>query len=176
MLRLVFVLVAAVCAATPALAAPRPSTCNPRGSWVASTAETNRFMQALNPTQTSIMVVRGAMSATFDRGHLSYGSLSLTLTGELGRTRIKEVVDVLTEAPYRVRGRQLVLGAGSYSLHYISVTLYPRGGGSTRVRLPDSHIATRAVSVGITCTSSTLQWTVPLPSGGGVPLTFRRDR
>ena len=132
-------------------------------------------MQRINPTRSTITVVRGAMSATFDHGQLSYGALSLTLNAVLGTTRLKEVIDILTEAPYRVRGGRLVLGAGSYSLHYISAVLRTRTGATTRVRLPDQHVATGPVSVPIACSGSTLQWTVPLPAGGGVPLTFHRD-
>ncbi len=172
LLLLLPVLVAAAAAPASGVAL----TCNPSGSWVAGTAAANEFFQRLNPTQTTISVERGALSATFDHGHLTYGSLSLTLAGTLGATRIKEVVDLETEAPYHVRGARLVLGAGTYSLHYVSVTLYPRGGGTAHPRLPDQHIATPPTSVAISCTRSTLRWTVPVPHRAGVPLTFHRDR
>jgi hypothetical protein len=173
---LAFAAVVAGVACAPALGATRSSSvCNPAGSWVASTAETNRFFQALNPTASEISVVRGAMSATFNRGRLTYGALSLTLTAKLGTTRLKEVVDLESEAPYRVRGSTLNLGAGTYSLHYISAVLYPRTGGSRPLHLPDTHIATRPISVGISCTRTRLTWAVPLPTGRGVELHFQRS-
>ena len=80
-------------------------TCNPRGSWVKTAAETSRFAHAINPTTTDIHTAGGALSATFDRGVLTYGVLSLTIIGERAGSTIKEVVDIETVAPYHEIGR-----------------------------------------------------------------------
>jgi hypothetical protein len=171
---LLVALLALVVPAASALAAPRAAlTCNPHGSWVANTAETNRFFHSVNPTQTTISVQRGALTATFDHGKLTYGALSLTLVGELGTSRIKEVVDMQTIAPYRMRGSKLVLSRGAYTLHVISAVLSGPG-GSKRIRIPDQHHVTKPNSVAIACSATTLRWTVPTGPTRGVSLNFRR--
>jgi len=150
-------------------------SCNPRGSWVASTAEANRFFRRLTG-QTDISLQRGALSATFDGRQLTYGGLSLTLVGNVGGTRTKQVVDMIIKAPYHMSGGRLVLGRGSYTTHYISFVMYPDTGGSIVLHPPDKRISTRANSGPISCSSSTLRWTAPMPSGAGVQVTLTRDR
>ena len=106
---LVFALAAsviAVVALAPVSAASTSSgqACNLRGSWVANTAVTSQYFQALNPTTGDIRVTSGALSATFDRGRFSLGSIGLHLVGTKGQTTIKEEIDLQSEAPYTVRG------------------------------------------------------------------------
>jgi hypothetical protein len=151
-------------------------TCNPRGSWATTNAEANRYFRAVNPTRATFTVQRGTLSATFDHGQLTFGGLSLTIVGKLGTTtKIKEVIDMLTEAPYHMSGNRLVLGRGTYNVHYISVVITTRS-GSKRIHLPDQHSVARANSVTISCTSSVLNWRVTTGPTSGVSLTFHRDR
>jgi hypothetical protein len=153
----------------------RSIACNPHGSWATTNAEANRYFRAVNPTRATFTVQRGTLSATFDGGTLSFGGLSLTVVGQLGSTKIKEVIDMLTEAPYHMRGSTLVMGRGTYSVHYISVVITTRA-GSKRIHLPDQHAAARANAVAISCTSSVLRWRVAAGPTSGVSLTFHRDR
>jgi hypothetical protein len=100
----------------------------------------------------------------------------MTIVGKLGATtRIKEVIDMLTEAPYHMRGNRLVLGTGTSNIHYISV-IVTTSTGSKRVNLPDQHRVARANSVVLSCTSSVLHWRVATGPTAGVTLTFHRDR
>ena len=150
--------------------------CNLRRSWVASNAETNRYMQALNPTTTAITVTRGALSATFDRGTFTFGGIGLELTGRKGGTTIKEQVDMEAVAPYRSRVGRIALGAGSYKLRYVNVELILASGVSAPVRLPNQSVGTPPRTLPYTCTPRTLRLNVPTPAGGTVTLTLRAER
>src|SRR4051794_7448597 len=171
--------VALVVAALVASAAPASATtssCNPHGSWATTNAEATRYFRAVNPTRATFTVQRGTLSATFDRGRLTFGGYSLTIVGKLGATtKIKEVIDMVTEAPYHMSGNTLALGRGTYDVHYISVVV-TTAAGSKRVPLPDQHMATAGNSVAISCTASVLHWRVATGRTAGVVLTFHRAR
>jgi hypothetical protein len=149
--------------------------CNLRGSWVASTAETNRYLRAINPTTTDIRVTSGALSATFHRGTLTVGSLGLRLTGRNSTSRLEQEIDIQAVAPYRVNGGRLALGRGTYKLVYISTVVITSSGITVPVDLPNQRRATPPSSVPYSCTPSTLRLRVAA-GAGGVTLTFRRDR
>lgn len=177
---LALVLLAGLAAAglgvSSAAAEPAASeACNLRGSWIASTAETNRYMQRLNPTTTAITVTSGALSATFDRGTFTFGSLGLKLKGRKGATKIKEEIDLEAVAPYRVAAGRLTLGRGTYKLRYISVVITTSSGVTTPVRLPSQSVATPGNAVPYSCTPSVLRLQVPV-GASGVTLTMQRDR
>jgi hypothetical protein len=164
---------AAALAATTGAAPSGTSACNLRGSWVAGTAEANRYMGALNPTASEITVARGSLTATFDRGTYTFGGLSLILVGKLGHTKIKEEVDIEATAPYTVRGTRIALGKGSYKLHYVHVQLIIPGGSKT-IHLADQALDTPPSSVAYRCTPRTLRLTVPTTAGSGVALNLQR--
>jgi hypothetical protein len=165
---------AVISVATPAAA--RSQTCNPHGSWATTNAEATRYFRAVNPTRATFTVQRGTLSATFDRGRLTFGGYSLTIVGKLGATtKIKEVIDMVTEAPYHMSGSTLVVGRGTYDVHYISVVV-TTASGSKRVPLPDQHVVSNANSVAISCTASVLHWRVATGPTAGVVLTFHRAR
>ncbi len=148
--------------------------CNLRGSWVANTAVTNQYFQALNPTTGDIHVTSGALSATFARGRFSLGSIGLHLVGTKGQTTIKEEIDLQSEAPYTVRGTSIVLGRGTYKLVYINVVLTTHG-KSKQVNLPTHALSTPGHSLSYSCTPNVLQLHVPV-GARTVTLTMRRDR
>lgn len=153
------------------------AACSLPGSWVASTAETNRYMQALNPTTTAITVTSGALSATFDRGTFTFGSLGLKLKGRKGAISIKEELDIEAVAPYTAAAGRISLGRGTYKLRYISVVITTSSGTTVPVRLPSTSTATPRGAAAYTCTPSTLRLRVPLGGGDrGVTLTLQRDR
>lgn len=150
--------------------------CNLRGSWVANTAESTRYMRALNPTTTTITVTSGALSATFDRGSFTFGSLGLKLKGRKGATRIKQEIDIEAVAPYSAAAGRISLGRGTYKLRYISNVITTSNGVTVPVRLPSTSIATPRGGAGYTCTPNTLHLRVPLGGDRGVVLTLQRDR
>jgi hypothetical protein len=150
--------------------------CNLRGSWVANTAETARYIGALNPTTTQIQVTSGALSATFDSGRLTVGAIGLKLTGRKGATRLKQEIDIEAVAPYRVAGSRLALGRGTYKLVYISSVITTSNGATVAVDLPNISTATPPSSVPYSCTPGTLRLRVSAGARGGVTLTMRRDR
>lgn len=177
LLPLSLLLAAAVILAPLSSAAPaRSQACNLHGSWVASTAETSRYVSALNPTTTDIRVTSGALSATFDRGRLTVGSLGLKLTGRKGATRLKQEIDIEAVAPYRVEGSRLALGRGTYKLIYISSVITTSSGVTVDVDLPNTHTSTPPHSVPYSCTPSALRLRVAVGASGGVTLNMRRDR
>jgi len=150
--------------------------CTLRGSWVANTAEADRYMQALNPTSSEIRLTQGSLSATFTRTTFTLGGLSLGLVGKLGQSTLREVVDIEATAPYRVRGNRISLGRGTYKIHYVSAKLTQRG-RTTALRLPNSAIATPASAVPYSCTARVLHLTVaPGGTGRGVSLALQRER
>ena len=151
-----------------------------RGSWVANTAEANRFIQRIFSSPANLRVQRGALSATFADGKLTYGGYSIVLVGGGGGSdemTIKNTVDLIAKAPYRVAGNRLILGAGKYRRHYVSVVL-SLGGHSLPSKRPADLVTTMpGGSVPLTCSGNTLRWKMPLPVGSaGTWLTFRRDR
>ncbi|HET9243626.1 MAG TPA: hypothetical protein VFN99_09280 [Gaiella sp.] len=149
--------------------------CNLRGSWVASTAETNRYLRAINPTTTDVRATSGALSATFDRATLTVGSLGLRLTGRKGATTIKQELDVAAVAPYRVNGGRLALGRGTYKLVYVRSVVITSSGVTVPLDLPAQRRATPPSSVAYSCTPGTLRLRVAA-AAGGVTVAFRRDR
>ena len=169
-------LLAALLASSSTAAPSGAQACNLRGSWVASTAETNRYLRAINPTTTAITVQSGALSATFDRGTFTFGSLGLKLEGRKGQTRLEEEIDIEAVAPYRAAAGQLSLGRGTYKLRYVSVVITTSSGTSTSVRLSNQSVSTTPSAVPYTCTPSALRLRVPVATGGGVTLNLRRDR
>ena len=133
-------------------------------------------MQALNPTSSEIHLTQGALSATFTRTTFTLGGLSLGLVGRLGRSTLREVVDIEAVAPYRVRGSRIELGAGTYKIHYVSAKL-TRSGRTTALRLPNSSIRTPSSSVPYSCTPRVLHLTVaPGGTARGVMLALQRER
>jgi len=153
-----------------------PSACNLRGSWVASTDEADRYMTALNPTSTDLHLTSGALSATFTRTTFTFGGLSLMLVGRLGRSTLKEEVDIEGVAPFHVRGSHIDLGAGHYKIHYISARLI-RAGRTTQLHLPSSSLATPSSSVAYSCTPRLLHLEVaPGGSSRSVTLALQRER
>ena len=152
-----------------------PEACNLRGSWVASRAETNRYLRAINPTTTDIRVTSGALSATFARGTLTVGSVGLRLIGRNSTSRLEQELDIQAAAPYRVDGARLALGRGTYKLVYISTVVTTSSGVVVPVDLPNQRRATPPTSVPYSCTPSTLRLRVAA-GADGVQLTFRRDR
>jgi hypothetical protein len=153
-----------------------PQACNLRGSWVASTSEASRYMAALNPTSSTIELASGSLTATFTRTTFTFGGLSLHLVGKLGRSTLREVVDIEAEAPYHVRGSHVDLGNGTYKIVYISAKL-TRNGRTTTLRLPNSSIATPPSAVPYSCTPRVLHLQVsPGDTGHGVTLALRRTR
>jgi hypothetical protein len=157
-------------AATPL----RAQACNLRGSWVANNAETQRYVQAINPTTGNIEVTSGALSATFDHGRFHFGSLGLHLVGTKGQTTIKEEIDIEASAPYHVVGRNLALGAGTFKLTYIDVILITHGRQAI-VHLPNQSTATPRQTLAYSCTPSALHLHVAA-GAAGVTLTLHRER
>ena len=114
---------------SPTAAAPVNATaCNLRGSWVANNAETARYVAAINPTTTAITITSGALSATFNSGRLTFGSIGLHLKGVKGSASIKQELDILTKAPYTTAPGQLRLGPGSFKITYISTVIKTSNG------------------------------------------------
>jgi hypothetical protein len=151
-----------------------PQACNLRGSWVAGTGEANRYMSALNPTSASIELKSGSLTATFTRTQFTFGGLSLMLVGTLGRSTIKEEVDIEASAAYHVRGSRLVFGAGTYNAHYVSAVLI-QNGRRTNLRLPASSIRTPGSSVAYSCSPGMLHLAVAAGgTGDAVPLALQR--
>ena len=149
--------------------------CNLRGSWVAGTGGANRYMSALNPTSTSIELRRGSLTATFTRTQFTFGGLSLMLVGTLGRSTLKEEVDIEATAPYHVRGSRVVFGPGTYRAHYVSAVLI-QNGRQTNLRLPASSVRTPGSSVGYSCSPHTLRLAVAAGgTGDAVPLALQRS-
>ena len=179
--RLAVILVAAAGATVASVgssqASPAASSaCNLRGSWVANTAEADRYMSALNPTSSEIHLTSGALSATFTRTTFTFGGLSLHLVGKLGRSTLKEIVDIEGVAPYHVRGAWVELGRGTYKIHYVSAKLI-RNGRTTRLSLPSSSIATPPSAVPYSCTPRELHLTIaPGGSSTSVMLALQRER
>ena len=160
---------------SPAYAAPAASTsCNLRGSWVANTAETARYVAAINPTTTAITITSGALSATFDRGTFTFGSIGLHLKGRKGGATIKQELDIQTVAPYTTVPGRLVLAAGSFKITYISTVIKTSTGVTVPVRLPNVGNRFPRTSLAYTCTPSVLRLHVPA-GAAGVTLTMRRD-
>jgi hypothetical protein len=157
-------------------AAPsEPQACNLRGSWVAGTAEANRYMSALSPGATEIRLTSGALTATFTRTTFTLGGVGLHLVGKLGGTTIKEEVDIEGVAPYRVRGSRLALGRGTYKVNYVHATITVQG-RTKPLRLPSSSVATPGSSVPYSCTPRVLHLTVaPGGTGRGVSLAMQRE-
>jgi hypothetical protein len=151
-----------------------PQACNLRGSWVASNAETNRFLSAINPTATSIRATSGALSATFHRGTLTVGSIGLQLVGRKGATKIEQELDIAAVAPYRVSGSRLLLGRGTYKLVYIRSVITTSSGTVVPVNLPPQRRATPPSTLPYSCTPGSLRLRVAA-GAGGVVVTFRRD-
>lgn len=149
--------------------------CNLRGSWVASNAETNRYLAAINPTTTRIRATSGALSATFTRGTLTVGSIGLQLSGRNSGTRIEQELDIAAVAPYSARGSRLELGRGTYKLVYIRSIIVTSSGTTVPVDLPPQRTATPPSTIPYSCTPSTLRLRVAA-GAGGVMVTFRRDR
>ncbi len=149
--------------------------CNLRGSWVASTAETDRYLAAINPTATAIHATSGALSASFVRGTLTVGSLGLQLSGRNGATTIDQEIDIAAVAPYRVSGSRLALGKGTFKLVYIRSVIVTSRGITVPVRLPPQRVRTPPSSVAYSCTPRELRLRVAA-GASGVTVTFRRDR
>ena len=166
---------AVVSAPLSSAASARADACNLRGSWVASTAETTRYVQAINPTTTEIRVTSGALSATFADGRLTVGSIGLKLKGRKGRATIKQEIDIEAVAPYRVAGSRLALGRGTYKLIYISNVIKTSSGVTVNANLPNVNTPTPPSTVAYSCTPSTLRLHVAA-GASGVTLTLRRDR
>jgi hypothetical protein len=150
--------------------------CNLRGSWVASNAEANRYMQALSPSTSAITLTRGSLVATFSRNTFTFGGIGLELAGRRGQTKLEEQVDISAVAPYRVVGSRIALGRGSYKLRYVRVVLILAGGVSTPVRLPNQATATPPQTLAYTCAGRTLRLHVPTPSGGTVTISLQAER
>ncbi len=170
-------LAAGVATSTAAAAPLAGQSCNLRGSWVASTAEANRYFQEINPTTTGIKVQSGALSANFAGGKFTFGSLGLKLKGRKGATTIRQEIDMQAVAPYTVHGSQLRLGPGSYKLRYISVVVNTSSGSTIPLRLPNTGVRTAARSFPYSCTQNTLRLRVLAGATGvAVTLTLQRDR
>ncbi len=158
--------------ATPVVGA----ACNLRGSWVASTAEANRYLRAANPTASSVTVTSGALSATFNRGVLTFGSLGLKLKVVTPGARLKQELTIESVAPYTASARRLTFGRGTYKLRYISAVVTTSSGITVPLRLPGASANVPASSTTYTCTPNLLNLRVPLANGRGVTLALRRDR
>ena len=150
--------------------------CNLRGSWVASTAEANRYLRAANPTASSVTVTSGALSATFSRGLLTFGSLGLKLKVVTPGARLKQELTIESIAPYTASSRRLSFGRGTYKLRYISAVVTTSSGITVPLRLPGASANVPASSTAYTCTPSVLHLRVPLAGGRGVTPALRRDR
>lgn len=174
-LALAFAAVLGALSVSPTSAATTTGTsCNLGGSWVASTAETARYVAAINPTTTAITITSGALSATFDRGKFTFGSIGLHLKGRKGAATIKQELDIQTAAPYTTRAGQLRLGPGSFKITYISTVIKTSSGTTVPVRLPAVANRSPRMSLAYTCTPSALHLHVPA-GAAGVTLTLRRD-
>lgn len=160
-----------------AVAAPATTSACVRGSWVASTAEANRLIHRIFATRSNIQVERGSLVATFADGKLTYGGLSIVLVGSTGDVTVKQTVDLMSKARYRVVGPRLVLGAGQYKLHYVNMVVTVSGRSKNGTPPADRTLATPGVAVPLTCSGRTLRWKVPLPAGtDGTWLTFQKER
>jgi hypothetical protein len=172
-----FAVLVASSTAASAFAAPAVgAACNLRGSWVASTAEANRYLRAANPTASSVTVTNGALSATFHRGILTFGSLGLKLKVVTPGARLKEEITIESVAPYTASAGRLSFGRGTYKLRYISAVVTTSSGITVPLRLPGSSATVPRSSTGYTCTPSVLRLRVPLAGGRGVTLALSRDR
>ncbi len=160
---------------SPTHAAPAAATsCNLNGSWVANNAETARYVAAINPTTTAITITSGALSATFNRGTFTFGSIGLKLKGRKGGASIKQELDIQSVAPYTARARQIALGPGSFKITYISTVIKTSSGVTVPVRLPNLANRSPRGSLAYTCTASVLHLHVPA-GAAGVTLTLRRS-
>jgi len=160
---------------SPTAAAPVNATsCNLHGSWVANNAETARYVAAINPTTTAITITSGALSATFNSGRFTFGSIGLHLKGVKGGALIKQELDILTKAPYTTAPGQLRLGPGSFKITYISTVIKTSNGVTVPVRLPNAGSRSPRMSLAYSCTPSVLHLHVPA-GARGVTLTLRRD-
>jgi len=165
----------AVAAAVPAAPAA-PAACGLAGSWVAGTAEVNRYFHAINPTATRLAVTRGGLTATFDHGKFVFGGLGIGLKAQLGNTKLAQEIDIEAAAPYRSTSGRIVLSRGTYKLHYVRAKLTTPQGVTRLIRLPDQSSTTPGGAVPYSCTGSTLRLRVPVGAARGVTLTLHRAR
>ena len=177
MLALAVVGLAVVAVVPAAPAAPAaPVSCRLPGSWVAGTAEVNRYFHAINPTATRLTVTRGGLTATFDEGKFVFGGLGIGLKAQLGGTKLAQEIDIEAAAPYRSAAGRIVLSRGTYKLHYVRAKLTTRQGVTRLIQLPDQSSATPGGAVPYSCSGSTLRLRVPVGAARGVTLTLHRAR
>lgn len=155
----------------------RQQACNLRGSWIADSGETNRYVRAaFNPggVLSDIRVKRGWLIATFSGRTFTLGGLSLKIVGDSGASRleIEEIVDLETVAPFRVTGRRIALSAGTYKVRIVRAVLRAPTGSKP---FPASSITrpTTARTMAYTCTPGVLRLKVP---AGRTVLDMKFDR
>jgi len=160
-------------AVTAVLGAPAaPAACRLAGSWVAGTAQVNRYFHATNPTATRLAVARGGLTATFDHGTFVFGGLGIGLKAELGSTKLAQEIDIEAAAPDRSAAGRIVLSRGTYKLHYVRAKLTTHQRITRLIRLPDQSSSTPGGAVPYSCTGSTLRLRVPVGAARGVTLTL----
>jgi hypothetical protein len=167
-------LVAGAAAHSNASAAPTSAqACRLGGSWVANRAETARYVAAINPTTTAITITSGALSATFNSGTFTFGSIGLELKGRKGAATIKQELDIQSVAPYTAGASAIALRPGNFKITYISTVIKTSSGVTVPVRLPNLANRSARGSLPYSCTPRVLHLRVPA-GGGNVTLTLRK--
>jgi hypothetical protein len=146
-----------VAGASAATGAGSPSCL--RGSWVASSAETNRVLRALVPVPA--FEAKGPLYMTFQRGLFQYGSRAIEITNTFGDTKAIARARFFTLARYTARTGQVTFGKGTSTIEYGKMTSI-KGGVSYTVDGPPPK--TTPVPGGTTpfvCAGSTLKVKLP---------------
>jgi len=170
-------LVAIMLAPTAAGSGTRQQACNLRGSWIADTGETERYVRSgFNPggVLTDLRVKRGSLSATFAGGTFTLGGLSIKIVGDSPKPdlKIEEIVDLETVARYRVTGRRIVLSPGTYKVRIVRASIVtPQG--SKPFPAPSMTRPTTATTMPYTCTPGVLRLKV---RAGRTVLDMKFDR
>lgn len=173
------VLAAAPLATTTAASSTRQQACNLRGSWIADSGETDRWVRAAFLSShrgviTDFHAKRGWLIATFTGRTFTLGALSLKLVadGPSPNLKIEEIVDLETVARYRVTGRRIALSPGTYEVKIVRASLVTPT-GSKPFPAPNITKPTAARTMAYTCTPGVLRLKVP---AGRTVLDMKFDR
>lgn len=154
--------------------------CNLRGSWIADSAETSRYVRAsFDPggVMTDLTVKGGPLIATFAGRSFTLGALNLKLTGR-SRTpglKIVEIVDLEMIAPYRVAGRRISLSRGTKTVKIVRA-YFVTPTGSKRFPAKNQRVPTIVSTVPYTCTATVLRLKLPVGRTGTTLMDVKFDR
>ncbi len=158
----------------------RQQACNLHGSWIADSAETERYVRAFfnsGGVMTDLRVKGGPLIATFAGRTFTLGALNLKLTGDAATPGLKivEIVDLETVQPYRVASRRISLSRGTKTVTIVRA-YFVTPTGSKRFPAKNQKVPVIAGMLPYTCTSTVLRLKLPVGRTGATRMDVKFDR